>query len=212
MSSSAITSKLSFEVRVRYVSLVMVAMLAAVPALAQESEARLADLIEANDRRAALERIRAGDDVNSAQPDGTRPIHWAVYHVDYELLETLIARQADPNVRNAFGATPIAGAAGIGDARMVEMLLAAGAEPEGADPDGQTALMLAIKTGEMAVVRGLIAAGADVNTVESFRNQTPLMWAVTAPSADEIDRGATVSRLKLRLFASPRGVGVSGAF
>ena len=26
-------------------------------------------------------------DVNEAQPDGTRPIHWAVYKVDYELIE-----------------------------------------------------------------------------------------------------------------------------
>jgi len=64
---------------------------------------------------------------------------------------------------------------------MVKMLLDAGAEPEGANPDGQTALMLAIKTGEVAVVDMLIKAGANVNTIEKFHNQTPLIWAAAAP-------------------------------
>jgi len=158
----------------------MAAMLAPAPLLAQNSDATLADLIEGNVREAALGRISAGEDVNAPQPDGTRPIHWAVYRVDYELLEALIANDADPNVINIFGSMPIAQAAGIGDRRMVEMLLDAGAEPEGANPDGQTALMLAIRTGETAVVRLLIEAGANVNTVERYRNQTPLMWAAGA--------------------------------
>ena len=39
----------------------------------------LATLIQNGNRKAALEKIRAGADVNEAQPDGTRPIHWAVY-------------------------------------------------------------------------------------------------------------------------------------
>src|SRR4029079_13492188 len=53
-------------------------------------------------------------------------------------------------------------------------------EREGANPDGQTALMLAIKTGEVAVVDMLIKAGANVNTIENFHHQTPLMWAAAA--------------------------------
>jgi len=156
-------------------------LLAAAPLLAQSPNASLAHLIEAGSRKAALDRIRAGADVNEAQPDGTRPIHWAVYKVDYELLAALIAKKANVNVRNEFGSTPIAEAAGLADARMVKMLLDAGAEPEGANPDGQTALMLAIKTGEVAVVDMLIKAGANVNTIEKFHNQTPLMWAAATP-------------------------------
>ena len=38
------------------------------------------------------ERIKAGVNVNEAQPDGTRPIHWAVHNVDYDLVAALIAR------------------------------------------------------------------------------------------------------------------------
>jgi ankyrin repeat protein len=152
--------------------------LIALPALAQTPKGALASLIETGNRKAALERIRTGADVNEAQPDGTRPIHWAVQKVDYELLAALIAKKATLNVRNEFGITPIAQAA---DPRMVKMLLDAGAEKEGADPDGQTALMLAIKSGEVPVVELLIKAGANVNTIERFHKQTPLMWAATAP-------------------------------
>jgi ankyrin repeat protein len=156
-------------------------LLLATPLLAQTSQPSLANLIEAGNRDAALERIRTGADVNLAQPDGTRPIHWAVYRVDYDLLSALIAKKANVNVRNEFGATPIAEAARIADSRMIKMLLDAGANPEGANPDGETAMMLAIKTGEVGVVEMLIKAGANVNTVEKFHNQTPLMWATTAP-------------------------------
>ena len=162
-------------------SVAIFVVLAAAPLLAQSPKVSLASLIEAGNRKAALDRIRAGADVNEAQPDGTRPIHWAVYRVDYELLGALIARKANLNVRNEFGSTPIAQAAELADATMVKMLLDAGAEREGANPDGQTALMLAIKVGATPVVDMLIKAGAKVNTIEKFHNQTPLMWAATAP-------------------------------
>src|SRR5215831_17117404 len=169
------------EERVKRLILAIFLVFAAAPILAQSSKESLASLIEAGNRKAALDRIRTGADVNEAQTDGTRPIHWAVYRVDYELLGALIAKKANVNVKNEFGSTPIAEAANLADTRMVKMLLDAGAEPEGANADGQTALMLAIKTGDVAVVDMLIKAGANVNTVEKFHKQTPLMWAAAAP-------------------------------
>jgi uncharacterized protein len=165
----------------RFILGILCAIFIATPALAQAQKESLGGLIESGNRKAALDRIRAGADVNAAQPDGTRPIHWAVYKVDYELLEALIAKKANVNVKNEFGSTPIAEAAGLADGRMVKMLLDAGADPEGANPDGQTALMVAIKTGEVAVVDMLIKAGANVNTIEKFHKQTPLMWAAASP-------------------------------
>jgi ankyrin repeat protein len=147
-----------------------------------QRKASLADLIQAGNRKTALDRIRAGGtDVNEAQPDGTRPIHWAVYRVDYELIEALIAKKAKVDVTNEFGSAPLAEAVKLADARMVKMLLDAGAGVDAANEDGQTALMLAIKTGELPIVEMLVKAGANVNTVEKFQNQTPLMWAAVAP-------------------------------
>jgi uncharacterized protein len=148
--------------------------------LAQTRQGSLATLIQKGDRKAALERIRGGADVNEAQPDGTRPIHWAVFKVDYELLDALIAKKAKADVTNEFGDTPLAEAVKVTDARMVKTLLDAGAGVEGANLDGETALMLAIKTGELPIVQMLINAGANVNTVEKEHNQTPLMYASAA--------------------------------
>jgi ankyrin repeat protein len=162
----------------RFILTVAVVIAAAAPVLAQAQS--LASLIQAGDRKAALEKIRAGADVNEAQPDGTRPIHWAVYRVDYELADALIAKKAKVDVSNEFGSTPLAEAVKLADARMVKTLLDAGAPPDSANPDGETALMVAIKTGELPVVEMLIKAGANVNAVEKFHNQTPLMYAAAA--------------------------------
>src|SRR5579862_4163137 len=162
-------------------SLLHCLIVTALPILAQTRQDSLATLIQAGNSKAALEKIRAGADVNEAQPDGTRPIHWAVYKVDYALLDALIAKKAKVDVANEFGATPLAEAAKLADARMVKTLLDAGAGPEGANEDGETALMLAIKTGELPVVELLIKAGAKVNEIEKFHHQTPLMWAAAAP-------------------------------
>jgi ankyrin repeat protein len=143
--------------------------------------------------------IEAGADVNEAQLDGTRPIHWAVYRIDHALLDALIARKARVDVANEFGHTPLAEAVRQGDARMVKALLGAGSGTEGANADGQTALMVAIKNGDLPIFQLLIDAGARVNVVEQVQNQTPLMWAAAATrnAADMvrvlIAKGATVN-------------------
>src|SRR5215831_5563201 len=73
-----------------------------------ESDSALVDRIEAGDRKAALEMIQRNVPVNSAQPDGTTPLHWAVYRVDEELVKTLLARGAKADVVNSFGSSPLA--------------------------------------------------------------------------------------------------------
>lgn len=161
---------------------------------AQTPRASLADLIQAGNRRAALGSIRAGVDVNEAQPDGTRPIHWAVYQLDYEIVDALIARKARIDVTNEFGASPLREATRLQDARLVKTLLAAGARPDLANEDGETPLMLAIKAGDLSVVEMLLKAGSNVNVMERLQNQTPLMWAAAAPR----NAGAMVKSLLLR--------------
>ncbi len=171
----------------RSILAVFCAIAAIAPLWAQTQQDSLATLIQTGNRRAALAKILAGADVNEAQPDGTRPIHWAVYRVDYELLDALIAKKAKVDVTNEFGSTPLAEAVKLADARMVKTLLDAGANHESANGDGETALMVAIKTGDLPIVEMLIKASANVNVAEKFHNQTPLMYAADAPkNAGEI--------------------------
>lgn len=178
---------------------VILLVAAAAPVLPQTQSGQLATVIQEGRRAAAFAMIRAGADVNEAQLDGTRPIHWAVYRVDYDLADALIARKARVDVANEFGHTPLAEAVKQGDARMVKMLLGAGSGTEGANADGQTALMVAIKNGDLPIFQLLIAAGAKVNVVEKVQDQTPLMWAAAATrNAAEmvkglIAKGATVN-------------------
>ena len=159
---------------------VILLVAAAAPVLPQTQSGQLATAIQEGRRAAALAMIKAGADVNQAQPDGTRPIHWAVYRVDHELVDALIAKKARVDVANEFGHTPLAEAVRQGDARIVKTLLGAGSGTEGANADGQTALMVAIKNGELPVFQMLIDAGARVNVVEQVQSQTPLMWAAAA--------------------------------
>jgi hypothetical protein len=56
---------------------------AVVTSFAQSGSA-LADRIEAGDRKAALDMIARNAFINSPQPSGTTPLHWAVYRVDEE--------------------------------------------------------------------------------------------------------------------------------
>ena len=146
-------------------------------AQAAKSPKDLATLVQAGDSKLALQQIQAGADVNHGQPDGTTPLIWAASRGDEEIAEALIAKKADVNSHNELGATPLTEAARRGNAHLVKMLVDAGAKADSANPDGETALMAAIGTGEVAAVKTLIDAGANVNTIEKFHNQTPLMYA-----------------------------------
>ena len=149
-----------------------------------QSESELADRIQSGDRNAALDLIGQGAAVNSPQPDGTTPLHWAVYRVDDELVLELLELGARADVVNNYGASPLGEAVKTANAGLVEMLLEAGADANVANEDGQTALMLAARTGSVEVAELLVRHGADINAREQFREQTALMWATARDHAD----------------------------
>jgi len=47
---------------------------------------------------------------------------------------------------------------------------------------GSTPIAAAANLGDARMVKMLLDAGANVNRIEEFRSQTPLMWAATAAS------------------------------
>ena len=143
----------------------------------------LVKLVQQGERQAALELIRQGADVNALQPDGTSALHWAVYHVDVELVDALLRAEAKPDYVNNFGSSPLAEAINVGNLQLVEKLLDAGADADYRNQDDQSALMLAVNIGNLEIAKLLIEHGADVNVVEKLTGQSALMWAAGQGSA-----------------------------
>ena len=173
-----------FHIAVQCVAGAAVVILVHAVMAQQQPPKDLATLVQAGATKQALDKIRAGADVNQAQGDGTTPLLWAINRADYEVAEALLAKKANPNAGNAFGALPLLEATRANDARLVKMLLDAGAKVDSANPDDETALMVAINNGNFPLVDQLVDLRANVNVVEKFHNQTPLMYAAGEGRAD----------------------------
>lgn len=139
--------------------------------------APLVDAADEGDVQTALALLADGADATAISEDGTTALHWAAYHDAVELARALIEAGADPNVGNDYGSLPLAEAAAIGNPEMIRLLIEAGADVTAANPDGQTALMVVARSNKLEAAELLIEAGADVNRAETWRGQTPLMWA-----------------------------------
>ena len=156
--------------------------------IAQSAQAAsLLESLRAGDQQAALAFITEGADVNTAESNGTTPLHYAVYNGDLVLVETLIKAGANVNVLNNYGSSPVAEAAILGDAAIMAALLAAGADPESPNTDGQTALMVVARSSNLDTAQLLLDAGTDVNATEQWRGQNAVIWAAGQSQPEMLD-------------------------
>lgn len=126
---------------------------------------------------ALLERLHDGADVEAAEGDGTRALHYAAWRSDAGAVAALLAAGADANAPTHLQVTPLLLACEQGDAAVVSSLLQAGADPHRRNVSGETPLMVAARVGEADVVAALLRHGADVNAVDEHFEQTALMQA-----------------------------------
>ncbi|MEZ4869744.1 MAG: sigma-70 family RNA polymerase sigma factor [Caldilineaceae bacterium] len=150
------------------------------------------------------------------------PLHVAVTHRNYAMIDLLLAQGADINAKDPEGQRPLDLALGV-DAVMVDYLLARGAEIDifaaatlgdldrvqtllTADPDlvhyhgpeGATPLHVAT-TVEIAQL--LLDYGAEINILDSYTKRPPIGWG-WGPGNDEVnqfllDQGARVDTISL---------------
>ena len=163
--------------RRKLASLLVLLLLASTGLQANEPDSRLPELARAGDG-AAVSRLlhQEGIDVDATQVDGTTALHWAAYGDDAELAAMLLAAGADPDAVNRNGSTPLALACANAGTAVVAQLLGAGADPHLA-PTGEPPILTCARSGRAAAVRALLAHGADIDAVDAWRGQTPLMWA-----------------------------------
>jgi ankyrin repeat protein len=158
-------------------------VLAAAALEAAAPDTRLPEAARTADRETVDRLIAAGNPVDAAEPDGTTALHWAVYHDDLAMAGRLLDAGANVNAANRNGATPLTLACTNAGSAVVDRLLKAGADP-GIAPSGAPPLLACAQRGAVPAVQLLIARGADVNAKDSFRGQTPLMWAAAENHAD----------------------------
>ena len=142
-----------------------------------DQDMRLVQAAKAAEQTQAIALLGGGADPNGRSADGTTALHWATKNNDAMLVDRLLRAGARPHPENRYGITPIALACESGSAAVIERLLAAGVSADATGPYGETALHTCAYSGNTAGARVLLGAGASVNPGDSWRGQTPLMWA-----------------------------------
>jgi ankyrin repeat protein len=175
---------------------VVLAAPAMVAAQTAAPDQALVKAVKAGEQAAALALLDRRADPNARSADGTTALHWAVRNNDAMLVDRLLRAGAKPHQENRYGVTPIALACESGGAAIVKRLLEAGVSPNATGPYGETALHTCAYTGNTAAVRVLISAHASIDPGDSWRGQTPLMWAAAKGHPETmqalIDGGADV--------------------
>jgi ankyrin repeat protein len=94
-----------------------------------------------------LKLLEGGADAFGADTRDRTPLHLAALHRHAALLDALLARGCNPNVRDGSGRTPLFAAIehGEGGLALVRALIAHGADAEASDANGETPLGLALE-------------------------------------------------------------------
>ncbi|WP_010161537.1 ankyrin repeat domain-containing protein [Sphingomonas sp. PAMC 26617] len=93
--------------------------------------------------------------------NGDGALHLVVRRQDSTYLNYLLARGADPNLKNNRGETPILIAANLGSTDIIENLVKHGANVNLGNASGETALIRAVQRRDATMVRSLLDLGAD---------------------------------------------------
>lgn len=92
---------------------------------------------------------------------GETALHIVVKRGDTTYIKYLLARGADPNLKDMEGNTPLLLAANTGGTGVIDMLVKGGANVNLANSRGETPLIRAVQRRDLAMVRVLLVAGAD---------------------------------------------------
>ncbi len=110
---------------------------------------------------------------------GFTALHAAVFNSKKDVINLLISRRANVDVRDDRGVTPLMLAVLLDKLTVVPTLLNSGADIDAKDHSDRTALIFALIQKNPDAVRLLLMKGADVEKTFRERGQTPLMFATT---------------------------------
>ena len=146
------------------------------PPTAKAPDISIHEAVGTGNIEAVKKHLAAGTDVN-ANDGGWTPLWYAADEGHKEIVELLIAKGADVNVKNKGDVTPLYGAARSGRKEVAELLIAKGADVNARDDVGRIPLHIATGGDHKEIVELLIAKGADVNAKNDKFVGTFLHWA-----------------------------------
>jgi ankyrin repeat protein len=92
---------------------------------------------------------------------GEAALHIVAKRGDTTYVNYLLARGADPNIRDGQGNTPLLVAVNNGAGGVIDLLVKGGANVNLGNGSGETPLIRAVQRRDLSLVRILLAAGAD---------------------------------------------------
>lgn len=104
--------------------------------------------------------------VDTTDDDGMTPLALAAWNGHLDLVQNLLERRADPDVRNHNGLTPLFCAVDRARGELSMLLIRGGANLGTRGYRGRTLLHMAARSGDAGVARTLIRRGADVNAAD----------------------------------------------
>jgi ankyrin repeat protein len=178
--------------------------------VARAQRARLADALAnaANDGDLAAVRVwlDRGADVNAGSPylNTETALMRAAANGRREVLDLLLARGADPNVRHTGigqfqGRTALLYAVDSQRGEVVATLLDRGADVKVWDALGETALTLALERSDPVIARTVVDRGADVNAKNRFDRPALILAIETLQPYSGTDESATVGLIEAML-------------
>jgi len=148
-----------------------------------------------NGNRAAVQSLITAHGPNVKDRLGSTPLMYAAAFGNADMVGTVLAANADPNVANDLGATALMWA--VNDVEKVRLLASHKANVNAKSKFGKTPLLIAASDDSgMPVVRMLVENGADVNAADygppsaaggiPRPNVTPLLAASSASNAEMV--------------------------
>ena len=109
---------------------------------------------------------------------GEGALHIVVKRSDATYLRFLLARGADPNIRDGRGNTPLMLATGLGEVDLIQVLIDKKANVNLANSSGETPLIRAVQRRDLGLARTLIAAGADPDQADVIAGKSARDYAM----------------------------------
>ena len=135
---------------------------AGIPGIAPGLGTALIYAIYAQEEQAAMYLLEKGAAYNGKY-GGNTSLGMAAYRNAPNVVNALLKKGADPNIKNSHKRTPLHQAADEGHTKITEMLLKAGADIHALNELGKTPLHTAVAARHTAVVKVLLNAGSEVN-------------------------------------------------